>query len=210
MRKAPGERYATPMQVAQALEPYEDDHASVGARERATPLHHPLGPESGTQSDDEVPRLENEPASASTRMAAAPVGLKSPPDVAANLDPSASVEPTAPLLSPLSEAEQIDEEVLLVLDRDPESPVGPAQSGPGPRSSTLLSAITASASACVEWIRPFWLWLLVIVAVMATVLIVIVATANALDHSSTEPAPWIEKPPTQNYQDTAIRRPDCA
>ena len=30
MKKSPDERYATPMQVAQALEPYADDHAGVG------------------------------------------------------------------------------------------------------------------------------------------------------------------------------------
>ncbi len=128
----------------------------------------------------------------------------------AELGSSASVEPTAPLLSPLNEADQIDEEVLLVLDRDPESPVGPAQSGPEPRLSTLLSAMTASASNCVAWLGPFWLWLLVVVTVMATVLIVIVATANALDHSSTEPESRIQKPPTENHQDTASGRPDRA
>ena len=33
MKKSPDERYATPMEVAQALEPYEDDYTGVGSRE---------------------------------------------------------------------------------------------------------------------------------------------------------------------------------
>src|SRR5208282_4195080 len=38
MRKSPADRYATPIQVSQALEPFEDEYAGVGNREDAALL----------------------------------------------------------------------------------------------------------------------------------------------------------------------------
>ena len=38
MRKSPDERYATPIQVVQVLEPYVDDLATTGNNQEKSPL----------------------------------------------------------------------------------------------------------------------------------------------------------------------------
>jgi eukaryotic-like serine/threonine-protein kinase len=62
MRKSPDQRYATPMQVAQALGPYEDDSAGVGNREVEPPLLLPLGAGPAPQLTVRSHRPEAEPA----------------------------------------------------------------------------------------------------------------------------------------------------
>jgi len=196
MRKSPDERYATPLQVAQALEPYGgDDHAGVGKRDGT-----PQRAEPAPQSDDAAQPLETKPAAAPVKTVAAPAGLKSHPSVAntAGSGPQA-VDPTPPLLTPISDSEETVEEVLLVLDPDPHPSLSEGQSRPKPRSSPGHPASAALPAAQVGWLAPFWLWGgFVVLTVIVTVLLLILATANPPDHSSPGPTPDLLMPPTRN------------
>ncbi len=84
MKKVPAERYATPMEVALALGPYEVDRAGVGDREREPSI--PLPPEMRPvrPSSDGAHRQQAGHAAATVRAAAAPAGRGSYPGVAAN------------------------------------------------------------------------------------------------------------------------------
>jgi len=197
MRKSPDERYATPLQVAQALEPYGgDDHAGVGRREGSP---QPQWAEPASRSDDAAQPIETKPVAALVKAVAAPAGRKSSPSVptTARSEPQA-VDPTPPLLTPITGSEEAGEEVLLVLDLDPKLSLSEGQSRPKPRSSQGRPASAAQAAARVGWLAPVWLWGLIVLTVMVTVLILILATANPLGHSSPGPTPGLPMPPTHD------------
>ena len=84
MKKLPDERYATPLQVALALEPYEDDRSVAGSREGTPAILQPLEVAPTPLLSDLAHRHEAEPAAASVSVAAARAGLGPPPRVAAN------------------------------------------------------------------------------------------------------------------------------
>jgi eukaryotic-like serine/threonine-protein kinase len=174
MRKSPDERFATPLQVAQALEPYGgDDYFGVRRRDGA-----PQWAEPASQSDDAVQPLETKPVAALVQTAAAPAGPKSLRSVAntAGSVPQA-VDPT-PLLTPITEFEEPGEEVLLVLDPDPLPSLSEGQLRPTPSPSPNQPALAAQAAAQVGWPAPIWLWGFVVLTVTVTVLLVILATAK--------------------------------
>ena len=133
MKKSPDERYATPMQVAQALVPYEGDHTGVWSRE--LPILQPLGVEPGQQLSDVAYRNEAA-AAAPVKAAAMPTGPESHPTMAANPDLMPySADPAGPLLTPDDDSDEPADEVRLSLDPDPEQSFRKGQSRPGPRSS---------------------------------------------------------------------------
>ena len=76
MKKSPDERYATPMQVAHALEPYEDDQSGVGNRECMPTLLQPLEVAATPHLSDLAQRHEAEPAAALVSAAAVRAGLE--------------------------------------------------------------------------------------------------------------------------------------
>ncbi len=136
MNKAPEDRYATPMHVAQALEPYADGHAGI-AHGEGEPLLEPLWVQSAAPLHDAAHRHQS----------AARASLKYPPDLATN--PSSRPYTAAlavPLLTPDDNADETSDEVRLIRDLD---------------SERLLSAVRAPAgvaSGPVRWLAPFWLW----------------------------------------------------
>jgi len=184
MRKSPDERYATPMQVAQALEPYGDDYAGVGNREGAAPvLQNPRAeptPRSPVPlSDDTVPRLEAESAPALVKTVAATVSSKSPAGTATESGSRFdAADPTAPLLSPVNDFDETEAKVPLDLDLGPAVLLSERTSGSKSRSVSDHSASAADGVVLPAWLPRQWLWGLVALTVTVMVLVVIMAVAN--------------------------------
>jgi len=187
MKKSPDERYATPMQVAQALGPYEDDHTGVGNGEGKTPFPQRLGAGLTPQLSDVAPGREAEPAAAFVKAAAAPAGRESLPSAAAHPDSGPyTADAAAPLLTPDDDSD----EIRLILDPDPSLSEGLSRAET--RSRADDSASTEFTAGPVRWVASFWLWGLVALAVMLTVLVVIMASVNPPGRSSRSPA--MERP----------------
>jgi serine/threonine protein kinase len=144
MKKSPDERYTTPMEVAQALEPYGNDQAGAGNRKGE-----PLGVGSAPALSNVAHRHEAEPG--------APAVLGFPPGVAANPDSSPyAADPAAPLLTPDDDSDETTDEVRLILDPDLERSLSEGQSRPEPRSSDDSASVDV-APGLVGWLAPFWL-----------------------------------------------------
>ena len=93
MHKSPEERYSTPLQVAQALEPFADEYSNAASRDEAQLLK--SAPASASQSlrSIEAKAVSLEPgvsSGAASLAVAQSVGLKTPPDP--TLDRSAEPE----------------------------------------------------------------------------------------------------------------------
>ncbi len=168
MRKSPAERYATPIEVAQALEPYQDDRAGAASREGEPPILLPLGVGPAPGLSDVAHRH----AAVAVEAAAA---LEASGGGAANPDaPSHAADSAAPVLTPDDDFIDTADEVRLILDPDPELSSGGGRSQSVSRSASD-DQTTDPAAAPVGWQAPFWFWLFVVLAVMATVLILILA-----------------------------------
>jgi serine/threonine protein kinase len=171
MKKSPDERYATPMQVAQALVPYEDGHSRV-ASDEGKPILQPLGvepaPRLGDVSDDALP------AAGSVKAAVGRTGRESPLSGAAIPDSRPDDDdPDAPLLTPDDEYDEAADDVLLILDPEPELPSTEGHSRTEPRPSTSDPPSADFAARPITWLVSFWLWGLIVLAVMVTVVVVI-------------------------------------
>jgi eukaryotic-like serine/threonine-protein kinase len=176
MKKLPHERYATPMQVALALAPYECDQTGVGNRDGQPPLLQPLEVEPAQQLSDVARRHESAPDSAWVKAAAAPAGQEFPPGVAANRDSGPyAADSAAPLLTPDDDFDQTGDEVRLILDPEPEPMLSEGQSRPEPKLSTASSSLADFATGLLERLAPYWLWGFVVLAVVVTVLLAVLA-----------------------------------
>jgi serine/threonine protein kinase len=153
MKKSPDQRFATPLQVALALEPYGDDQAGAQNRTGESPVLEPLGVEPAQPSSDETHRHQAEPASSGSR--------EFPPHVATNPNsiPDAA-DPAAPLLTPDDDADEPAGDVGLILDPDPERLLSAGQSRLELRSSSDDSAQVSVATGLVGRLAPFWLRLM--------------------------------------------------
>jgi eukaryotic-like serine/threonine-protein kinase len=149
MKKSPEERYATSMQVAQALEPYADGHA--GGAHGEPPLLEPLGVQ-----------LEQPPHGVADRyQPAAAAYLKHPAGVATSPESRPyAADPGAPLLTPDDEADETSDVVRLILDPDPERSLSASRSQPEPQSSANRSRLADVARGPVAWLAPLWLWVI--------------------------------------------------
>jgi serine/threonine protein kinase len=147
MKKSPEERYATPMQVAQALEPYVDGRASIANAEGETLLLEPLGIQSAAPLHDVAHR----------HHAGAAAHQNLPGGVATNPNSRPASAAAASLLTPDANADETSDEVRLILDPDPERAhnAGPAQ--PHLPSSANGSMPADVATGRVGWLAPFWL-----------------------------------------------------
>jgi serine/threonine-protein kinase len=168
MRKSPSERYAAPIEVAVALEPYQDDHAGVAARAGEPPIPLPLGAEPAPSARESAPARRHAAgqAAGAGESAAAPVGPGSGPYDA---------DPSAPLLTPDDDYDASADEVRLILDPDPELSSG----GSGPQSGPPASGDGVSADLAarpVERLVRAWPWALAVLAVLAIALLAIVAS----------------------------------
>ena len=180
MRKSPDERYATPIQVSQALESYDDEYIGAGNRESAAPpLRNPrVDPAPGSlvpRSDDAAFRHEAESALALVKTVATAVASKLPPGTATDFGSALdAVNPKAPLLSPLNDFGETETQVPLDLNLGPSPLLSEGLAGSKTRS---ISAHWSSAATTVGSadLPRFWLWRPVALTVTVMVLAVILA-----------------------------------
>lgn len=167
MRKSPADRYATPLEVAQVLEPYQDERAEAGESPILVPLVVGMSPAAG----DVVRQQAADDAAASAEASAAPAEAEAPDPVAWRSDSGPHpVESGAPILTPDDDYEASSEEVRLILEPDPElfsdgglTPVGTPGSAAG------------AATGPLDRRTPIWVWALVALAAAALVLILVLS-----------------------------------
>ncbi len=153
MRKSPDERYATPMQVAQALEPYLDEYAEVGLRGdgamRSSPppgtqaSPHPdegriasgeaATPTAASSRSDEdgtvaLSRSDAQPGSAALSPPVVPVTLvrgsgATDEDSTQSSSSSDLDSPALPLLTPVNDVVEDGDTGSIVIDLGPEPPL---------------------------------------------------------------------------------------
>jgi len=215
MRKSPDERYATPMQVAQALEPYGDEYAGVGNREGGAPVLQNRRVEPAPRSpvplsDDAVPRLEAESGLGLVKTVAATVASKTPPgtatDSGSRLD---AVDPTAPLLSPMNDFDETDVKVPLDVDLGPALLLSEGLSGSKSRSVSDNSASAADGLVLPGWLPRQWLWGLVALTVLVIVLVVIMAVVNPFDTIPGERSTHPPSPPPAPITESDPKSPQA-
>jgi eukaryotic-like serine/threonine-protein kinase len=165
MKKSPNDRYATPIEVAQALAPYQDDHSGASGRESAT-LILPAQVVALAQPPGGVAhRHDSGRPTAPVRPAAA--GLATNPDPR-----SYAADPAVPILTPDDEAGSADE-IRLILDSDPYPSDGRTQTSTDERPPANLAARMAGHPTSTRLPGLVVLTL----TVMATVLILILILA---------------------------------
>jgi len=173
MKKSPDERYATPIEVALAVAPYEGDYAGVENGEGKAPFLQPLSVEPAPQSSD-VP-YSAVPAAALFKAGAARAGRERAPEVAAVADSQRrAADPALPLLTPDDDYDATGDDVRLILDTSPEPLSSRAgRSQPGPWSALSNFAWADLAARAIAWPASFWVWGLIALAAIVTVLVVI-------------------------------------
>jgi eukaryotic-like serine/threonine-protein kinase len=171
MRKAPAERYATPLEVAQALEPYQEDYFGVGTRADEPPILLPLGVRPAPAAGD----LAGRHAAGYAAAPAEAAGLGASGAAASRPDTgSYAADPSAPILTPDDDYDPSTDEVQLILDPDPELSSGGSRS----QSATPTSGdgpLADSAAGPAGWLAPYWPWAVVALAVLAIIVLAIVA-----------------------------------
>jgi serine/threonine-protein kinase len=177
MKKSPDERYATPIEVAMALAPYqEESYAGVGYREGQTPIFLPVGIGPAQPASDLAHRYEPGRAAASVKAA----GPQPPTSVATTPDSgSYTSDSTAPLLTPDDDVYAAADEVRLILDPDPSPPSSVGLSPSRSRSPTDDRASADLAAQTPPWLTPARLWGFVVLAAVVTILLLILATVNS-------------------------------
>ena len=179
MRKSPNERYSTPIQVVQALEPYVDDHATTDNNQEKSQLRAKPGPDFSpglSPSSDSKAALTHqhaeEPVAVRTGLAAVSHGLGT--DSVAPTDGSSSAtsgEPAASLPSPIGNAGTSDPEFPLLVNLGPEPSLIEGLTRTKPKSTTDRRVSVAVVAKPRRRLAPFWLWMLVMLT--ATILVVV-------------------------------------
>ncbi len=235
MRKSPDQRYATPIEVAQALEPFVDEPAGVTGRVDAARFFAQPEPQSA-----EIPAQVAALARAGQGNPAVPPGSRSPlvdeaPRIAAATTPSAAAvlqrfgplsnlasapgattargsypesdthatDTAAPLLSPVDDGDEDEEEIPLILDPGPEPSLGEyvsrlrsffllgsasatTRAPAGTKSDT--SSLTSGDSAPMSWPAHSWFLGLILLVALVTVLVIALALLGLLGSASRGPA----------------------
>jgi serine/threonine protein kinase len=197
MRKSPDERYATPLQVAQALEPYAGDDDSGEDHETEAPLV--TKPQTKTSPASPKRKLAKAGASpkpgarldpALEKTVAEPISSEKKPGAAA--DPShvpTTVGSTTPVLSPVNDGQGSDPEFPLSVDLGPEPSLSAGLSRPKtrsvadyirPKARSVADyiALAASSAAAAGQLRRSWLWGLFALIGTVMVLVVVMSVAN--------------------------------
>ena len=174
MHKLPDERYATPLQVAQALESFETEYSVAIGRddaERATSETGATYPEAlAARADAEL--LKVGPESAKPGLAVAEsVRLKTPPDPAVDHNAGPSAQLPSTVFSPES-GQGSDPEFPLDLILAPEPSLTEGLSRPKTRSG-LSNSETSSEGNSLLRLPRHWLWVLLAIAmtVLASVMV---------------------------------------
>ena len=179
MRKSPEERYATPLQVAQALEPFENEFSITTGREDLQQVTPEAGATSArvmtAQADAVVLKLGAESATAGLAVVDS-VQLKTPADP--TLDHHAAPNPRLPstVFSPES-GQGSDPEFPLDLILAPEPSLIEGLSRPKPRSASSSSGTISQGSPSLRLPR-YWLWALFAIAFTVLVSVIVLAVFN--------------------------------
>jgi eukaryotic-like serine/threonine-protein kinase len=178
MQKSPAERYSTPLQVAQALEPFADDHSNGAGRDEAQFLKSAPTSQSLRSIEAKAVLLEPDMSSGATsRAVAQSIGLKTPPD--STLDRGAEhevIEVASTIRSPES-SQGSDPEFPLDLILSPEPSLTDGLSRPKTRSLPSNSGISSDGATQVRLPR-YWLWGLLAVAASVLVTAAVLALVN--------------------------------
>jgi eukaryotic-like serine/threonine-protein kinase len=178
MRKSPDDRYSTPLQVAQALEPFADEYSTAASRDEAHLLKSASGSTTQSMRLIEAKAVSLEPGASSgaaSRPVAQSVGLKTPPDP--TLDPSAEPGVTVPSTtrSPAS-SQGSDPEFPLDLILSPEPSLTEGLSRPKTRPPS--NSDTSTDGAIQVRLPRSWLWGLSGLTVTVLIIVAILALVN--------------------------------
>jgi hypothetical protein len=179
MRKLPDDRYATPIQVVQVLEPFVDDLSTTGNDKERYPHSAKLGPEfssglppsldskaAGThQHAEELARVRTKMAAVSHNLGVDPVA---PTDASFSANP---LEPVASLLSPISNPETSDPELPLLVNLGPEPSLSERKNRPKTKTTTDYKASLLKVANPRGRLAPFWLWMLVMLTAVILVIV---------------------------------------
>ena len=198
MHKSPDERYATPLQVAQALEPFGDEYSIPTGKTEGQLLKSAPAGASQSAAKADAPNLSIDRS----------VGLKTPPDLAVERVGAPEVKLASTVASPVS-AQGSDPEfpVDLILSPEPSLTEGLAR----PKTRSPSNSSGTSEARTLPRLPRSWLWGLV--AVTATVLLVavVLAVVNPFGESTgslnkpasaatTKDAPSLQKSPEDAEQ----------
>ena len=193
MRKLPDERYATPMQVVQALGPYTEEALSVGNRElesSSIPLTEPKPTpltRQPAQANNAVAADHHgaEPAPALIKTVAALDGLERVPLTATETGSGANPDEATRLPHAHGNDHQpSDPDFPLVLDLGLEPSLSEGLSRPKSRSAVDQSTSTTMTVASAKQIATLWLWGS---AALTTTVLILVGLLAVLKPFSTTP-----------------------
>ena len=193
MCKSPEDRYATPLQVAQALEPYEDEYliATNGDNEpHATPE---IGVVSATAAVVDTALKEGAESRTSALAVAESARLKTLPDPAVNHNAESSVRVPSTVFTPDS-GQGSDPEFPVDLILAPEPSLTEGLSRPKTRSSASQSDSSSEINLLLRLPRN-WLWgLLAITAIVLVCVGVLVFINPFADTTATVNKPNVPLP----------------
>jgi serine/threonine protein kinase len=191
MRKSPDERFATPMQVIQALDRYLDDSSITKNREVPTvpgqeSAAEPLG--SPQSAYGEVLSVKSQQrggaaAPALRKTVAVLDGSEAPAQSTPETGSTPSAElVAAPLQSPPCD-DDVSDQVSLFLDLGPEPSLGEGLSRSKPRSAVDPPESAIKAGTPAGRSNAFWLWGLVGLTTTVMVLVGLAALVKSFDFS---------------------------
>jgi eukaryotic-like serine/threonine-protein kinase len=194
MRKSPDERYATPLQVAKALEPYAEAPSVIAYRESGPPLSQmsdpklsPAIPPSDNVAAAEVSHHAIEPIPALVKTVAVLDGLEAAPLAATETGSGANAdESTASLRSSASDHEPSDPDFPLYVNLGPEPSLSEGLSRTKPRSAPDHSVSAKYAVVPLRRLTPFMLWGLVALTATVITLVGFLALVNPFSGHSVE------------------------
>ena len=192
MRKSPDERYATPMQVVRALEPYAEVPSVIAYREGGTPLVRvpepklsPALPPSGQGKAAVVSHHGAEPIPALVKTVAGLEGSETAPFEATETGSGANADlSTALPSSPSSDHEPSDPDFPLFVDLGPEPSLVNGRSRTKPQSAVIRAVSATYATAPVRWLTSHWLWVLAALTTTVMVLAGFLAMVNPFGPTS--------------------------
>ena len=198
MRKSPDERYATPLQVALALEPFLREYSAAASREDVVDLRLPVATTSSESPQSDGARTTlGHPAAEFPAVRLADTNsarLKTPSDAA--LDPvTAPNALIAPALISTVNDQGSDPEFPSNLILSPEPSLSAGLSRPKPRSASSNTAISTEGTSAAVRLPRSWLWGLVAITAIVLILVVILAVINPSGNDTPRVA---VSPPTAN------------
>ena len=194
MRKSPDERYATPIQVVKALEPYAEAPSIIAYREGGPQLLQMPDPKlslalppSGEARAAEVSQHAAEPIPALVKTVAVLNGLEAAPLAATETGSGANAdESNASPRSPVSDHEPSDPDFPLFVNLGPEPLLSEGLSRAKPRSAVDHSVAVKRAATPPRWLTPYMLWGLVALTATVIILAGFLALVNPFSGNSAE------------------------